>query len=432
MLAVSLVAASQGRFGIVLVSLCWWLTQVATMRRDSYRRGVISRRHTLVRGYLALPVVFTLGQLIQPRLSATAVVFALVLLVFYSMSVRLALTLRGVRRRLGHQVDTRVILVGSPVQLERALARYERDESVRLVAVCVDPNRSEYAGARLKGEIVFASLAEIPDVVQRFSIDQVRVLPGGLMDSDLEALAWDLEATAADLVLEVALTGVARERMSATVLGGAGMVIRSFRADQLVQRVRGVVDRVAAVALLVIVTPVMLATALAVRIGSEGPVLFRQTRVGQHGRTFTMLKFRTMSVDAEERLADLVAVNDHADGVLFKMRRDPRVTPVGRFLRAVSLDELPQLVNVVLGQMSIVGPRPALPAEVDRYERRARRRLAVKPGLTGLWQVSGRSLLSWEESIRLDLDYVDNWTATRDARILLKTARVVVNRDGAY
>jgi len=163
----------------------------------------------------------------------------------------------------------------------------------------------------------------------------------------------------------------------------------------------------------------------------RGPALFTQLRVGKDGRAFTIYKFRTMVVDAEQRRAQLMASNDF-DGVLFKLRKDPRVTAVGAHLRRWSLDELPQLFNIFLGHMSLVGPRPALPDEADKYAAHVRRRLVVKPGLTGLWQVSGRSDLSWEESVRLDLRYVENWSFALDLQILWKTISVLVRRSGAY
>jgi lipopolysaccharide/colanic/teichoic acid biosynthesis glycosyltransferase len=160
-------------------------------------------------------------------------------------------------------------------------------------------------------------------------------------------------------------------------------------------------------------------------------VIFRQDRVGRDGRHFTMLKFRTMHVDADETLQQLAGLNE-SDGVLFKVRLDPRITRLGRILRRYSLDELPQLVNVMRGHMSLVGPRPALPSEVVRYDEDPRRRLAVKPGLTGLWQVSGRSDLSWSDTVRLDLLYVDNWSFSLDLVILCRTVKAVLGHRGAY
>jgi exopolysaccharide biosynthesis polyprenyl glycosylphosphotransferase len=194
--------------------------------------------------------------------------------------------------------------------------------------------------------------------------------------------------------------------------------------------VKAVMERVLTAALLLLALPVGLTIALAIRLDSPGPVLFRQTRVGARGEPFQMLKFRTMCVDAEARLAALR--RDAGNDVMFKMKDDPRVTRVGRVLRRFSLDELPQLLNVLCGQMSLVGPRPALQREVDDYEPDAVRRLRVRPGLTGLWQVSGRSDLSWDESLRLDLWYVDNWSMVLDLQILFRTARAVLRGTGAY
>jgi len=180
-----------------------------------------------------------------------------------------------------------------------------------------------------------------------------------------------------------------------------------------------------------VLAPVFLIIAIAIRLDDQGPVFFKQTRVGRDGRTFKVYKFRTMVVDAERRKLQLKTLNEGA-GVLFKMRKDPRVTKVGASLRRTSLDELPQLLNVLKGDMSLVGPRPALPDEVARYGYHMRRRLVVKPGITGLWQVSGRSGLSWEEAFRLDLRYVDNWSIMLDLQILWKTFSAVTKGVGAY
>jgi lipopolysaccharide/colanic/teichoic acid biosynthesis glycosyltransferase len=195
--------------------------------------------------------------------------------------------------------------------------------------------------------------------------------------------------------------------------------------------VKEVWERTFAGVLLVLLLPVLVVLVLAVRADRGGPGLFRQVRVGRDGQEFVMLKLRTMQADAEEVLADLLDLNE-VDGVLFKMRDDPRITPVGRVLRRYSLDELPQLWNVVRGEMALVGPRPALPGEVADYPPHVHRRLSVKPGLTGLWQVSGRSDLDWEESQRLDLHYVDRWSLALDLGIVVRTVGAVVGHRGAY
>jgi lipopolysaccharide/colanic/teichoic acid biosynthesis glycosyltransferase len=192
----------------------------------------------------------------------------------------------------------------------------------------------------------------------------------------------------------------------------------------------GAFDRLAAALILLVLAPMLLMLAALVRATSPGPAFFRQVRVGIGGREFTCLKFRTMVTGAERMQAQLAHLNEKRDGVLFKITNDPRVTRIGAVLRKYSLDELPQLINVLTGSMSLVGPRPPLPGEVARYSEEMRGRLAVKPGLTGLWQVSGRSTLSWPESVRLDLSYVENWSPRLDAEILGRTATAVVRGTG--
>lgn len=191
------------------------------------------------------------------------------------------------------------------------------------------------------------------------------------------------------------------------------------------------VERVGAVVGLILLSPLLLGIAVAIRLDSHGPAVFVQVRTGRDGKPFRMYKFRSMVVDAESRLDDLIHRNEAA-GPLFKIAEDPRITRLGRFLRSSSLDELLQLVNVAKGEMSFVGPRPALPSETDTYDASTRRRLDVKPGLTGLWQVSGRSTLTWEESVRKDLEYVNRQSLRLDLWILLRTVGAVLRREGAH
>jgi exopolysaccharide biosynthesis polyprenyl glycosylphosphotransferase len=179
-------------------------------------------------------------------------------------------------------------------------------------------------------------------------------------------------------------------------------------------------------------SPVMMVAAVAVKLTSHGPVFYRAERIGLDGVPFRMIKFRTMVVDADRRLAEVANRNESVGGVLFKIRRDPRVTRAGRLLRRYSIDELPQFINVVRGDMSVVGPRPPLRSEVETYDHRVRRRLLVRPGITGLWQVSGRSDLSWDDSVRLDLSYVENWSMLSDLAIAAKTVGAVCCGSGAY
>jgi exopolysaccharide biosynthesis polyprenyl glycosylphosphotransferase len=191
-------------------------------------------------------------------------------------------------------------------------------------------------------------------------------------------------------------------------------------------------DIAASGAALLFLMPLMVIIGLLVRRGSPGPILFRQERVGRCGTPFYMLKFRSMVQNAEDDIASLLDQNQGAGGVLFKMKNDPRVTKVGQFLRTYSLDELPQLWNIFVGEMSLVGPRPPLRSEVANYEDRVHRRLYIKPGLTGMWQVNGRSDLDWDESVRLDLYYVENWSLAGDIMIMLRTVKVLLRADGAY
>jgi exopolysaccharide biosynthesis polyprenyl glycosylphosphotransferase len=245
----------------------------------------------------------------------------------------------------------------------------------------------------------------------------------------MRALAWELERERVRLVLVHDLAGIHHGRLIASALGDAPLL--EVRQPVRAGWVKATMDRVFAACALILLAPFFLVIAAVVRLDSRGPGLFKQTRIGRDGKAFTCWKFRSMHTDAEARLAELQQSNEH-DGTLFKIREDPRVTRVGKFLRKYSLDELPQLMNVATGSMSLVGPRPPLPNEVAEYEDDVRRRLLVKPGLTGLWQVSGRSDLTWEESVRLDLFYVENWSHSLDMHILARTVSAVVASRGAY
>jgi exopolysaccharide biosynthesis polyprenyl glycosylphosphotransferase len=252
-----------------------------------------------------------------------------------------------------------------------------------------------------------------------------------LSGAALRRLAWSLENSETDLVVGSGLIEVAGPRITVRPVAGLPLLhVERPRLSGAGKVTKAVYDRTVAAVVLVVLAPVMVAIGCWIWLADGGPPLFRQTRVGMNSRRFTIYKFRTMVVGAEQQRDGLLDRNDH-DGVLFKMRHDPRITPVGRFLRRWSLDELPQLVNVLLGQMSLVGPRPPLPGEVAQYGDDVRRRLLVKPGLTGLWQVSGRANLSWEESVLIDLRYVENWSLPLDLHILWKTGRAVIRGVGA-
>jgi exopolysaccharide biosynthesis polyprenyl glycosylphosphotransferase len=248
----------------------------------------------------------------------------------------------------------------------------------------------------------------------------------------LQRLSWALEERDVELIVSPGIIEVAGPRLSIRPVAGLSLLHLerpSVRGGRMLGKV--VFDRMVGLLLLTLTAPLLLALAVAVRATSRGPALFRQTRVGVEGREFVMLKFRSMVVDADAKRAALMTLNE-GNGVLFKLRKDPRITRIGGILRRFSLDELPQLVNVVRGDMSLVGPRPPLPEEVAGYSSDASRRLKVRPGLTGLWQVSGRSDLTWEESLKLDLRYTDNWSLALDLSILWRTVRAVFRGAGAY
>jgi exopolysaccharide biosynthesis polyprenyl glycosylphosphotransferase len=336
------------------------------------------------------------------------------------------------RQRKRGLCTRRVIAAGHAAAVAELVTTLRRDSyhGLRVVAACVAdmPDSGDVAGVPLAGE-----LGSVASAVGRFGADSVAVLSCPEMNGTrLRELAWELEKTGTDLCVAPALLDVAGPRT--TIRPVAGLPLLHVDHPELEggrQVIKTMFDRAAALAALLLLSPVLLAIALAIRLTDPGPALFRQARVGRDGRFFMVYKFRTMVVDADQRKAQLTASNEAA-GLLFKIRRDPRVTRTGSWLRRWSLDELPQLLNVLRGDMSLVGPRPALPEEAACYADHVRRRLAVKPGITGLWQVSGRSDLSWDEAVRLDLRYVENWSFALDLQILWKTGAAVMHGSGAY
>ena len=334
-------------------------------------------------------------------------------------------------RARGHCMN-KVVVVGHPNVIAQLAAELRRESyhGLSVVAACaVGPERP----AEIGGIPVTGGLGNVLTVVRQFRADTVAVLACPEMSgARLRDLAWALEKTGTELCVAPALLDVAGPRT--TIRPAAGLPLLYLDHPEFTggrRLIKSGFDRSLALAALVLLVPLLVAVALAIKLADGGPALFRQTRIGQDGRPFTVLKFRTMVVDAEARKAQLILRNEAGD-VLFKMRKDPRVTRVGEWLRRWSLDELPQLINVLRGDMSLVGPRPPLPDEVARYVDHVRRRLAVKPGITGLWQVSGRSDLSWDESVRLDLRYVENWSLMLDLQILWKTLSAVLSGSGAY
>ena len=341
--------------------------------------------------------------------------------------------LHGMRRR-GRALQ-RVVAVGHEAPLVHLVEQFRRERwgGLEIVAACV-PDGGVHGLLAEIGVPVLGNLSETAAVVRQLNADAVAVTScpethGGA----LRQLAWQLEGTNVELFVAPGLMEVAGPRLHIRPVAGLSLLhVEEPRLSGVGRLVKGALDRTFAAIALLFMLPFAVIVVAAVRFTSPGPALFRQTRVGVGGKEFTLYKFRSMFTDAEARLDAIKALNVNDDGLLFKVRDDPRVTSVGRTMRRLSIDELPQLLNVLRGEMSLVGPRPPLPTEVEQYGHDVMRRLLVKPGLTGLWQVSGRSDLTWEESVRLDLRYVENWSLTLDFTIIAKTFFAVVKGSGAY
>ncbi len=338
------------------------------------------------------------------------------------------------RRREGDWAQ-RTILVGDRDEVAYVLDRLARtgDHSYHVVAAVIADDPGHPLLLHGRSVPVLPARATLADDAQRMGADTV--ILAAKPDADpayLTRLSRQLEGTCAELILFSRLTDVAGPRISFRPIDGLPLIqVRIPTFDGGEHILKRALDIAIATPALLAIAILAIPIAIAIRLDSPGPILFRQQRVGRDGRTFGMLKFRTMHTDAEQQLAALQTRNEAA-GPLFKLRNDPRITRVGAFLRKHSLDELPQFWNALTGDMSVVGPRPPLPGEATTYDGTAIRRLYLKPGITGLWQISGRSDLSWDESVRLDLRYVENWSVMQDLMIIVKTARVVIHPTGAY
>ncbi|MFD1825857.1 MULTISPECIES: exopolysaccharide biosynthesis polyprenyl glycosylphosphotransferase [Mumia] len=326
-----------------------------------------------------------------------------------------------------------LLLVGDRDGVGHFLAQWSERSDIEMKGICLVTEDDEAVVPHTLGGVpVVGALTDVGDAVGRLAVDGVMVAPGPSLSAyDVRRINWALDHSLVELTVATEVHGAWPHRVQPRVLGRRLVLsVRPGRRPRLVSLAKAMIDRVGSGALLLLLSPLFLAVAVAVRVSSPGPVFFRQIRTGMNGEPFAMLKFRTMVVNAEELVDELLELNE-GSGPLFKLHDDPRVTRVGKILRKTSLDELPQLINVVRGDMSLIGPRPGLPREAETYDSWIRHRLEVKPGMTGLWQVSGRSNLSWQDSVRLDIDYVDNWTIRSDLAIVARTARAVIKGDGA-
>lgn len=370
--------------------------------------------------------------------SRAVVALAVPLMLVLSIAARWGLRRSIARRRAQGACLQATLLVGDVGAIRDLADRIGRDPSasgMQVVGACVsDPEDPAVDDLRRAGVPVLGSQDDTVSVVERHGVEAVAVASNPEMNGQaLRRLGWSLEQQDVDLLISPGIVEVAGPRLTMRPAAGVPMLhVERPVWSGLRYSLKLLADRMVALVLIIVAAPLLIGVAVMVRKGSPGPALFTQQRVGEGGRTFRMIKFRTMVVDAEARLLEVASVEDDGNGVMFKLRADPRVTRVGAVLRRFSLDELPQLFNVLRGEMSLVGPRPPLPSEVDAYESDAVRRLRVRPGMTGLWQVSGRSDLSWGDSVRLDLWYVDNWSLALDAQILFRTANAVFQGRGAY
>lgn len=346
-------------------------------------------------------------------------------------------TVASFRSRGDYQ--TSVLIVGSreaAVSMAQSFARAP-SAGYSVVGICMPGYEAPADGRVHLDNVDIPVLGDENDVlaaIEESGADTVAVTATEHLGNEgIRKMIWDLEKKHVDLVVAPGVVDVAGPRLVMRPVAGFPLIhVEKPQYNGATRFSKTAFDLTFAAAVLILISPIMLVVAIAVKSTSRGPVFYKSERMGIDGKPFSMIKFRSMTVDADKQVAHLLDQNEGAGGILFKMRDDPRVTSVGKFLRRFSLDELPQFINVLKRDMSAVGPRPPLRREVETYDGEVRRRLLVKPGVTGLWQVSGRSDLSWEEAVRLDLSYVENWSMVGDLLIIAKTLKAVAGSDGAY
>ncbi|MGY2083209.1 sugar transferase [Blastococcus sp. SYSU DS0539] len=432
-----LAAARVGLPWLVLVLPIVWLGAMLVSRCYEERflwLGSEEFRRVFAAAIILLATVGTVSWAFKLEVARSFVVVALSLAAALTLVLRLFLRHRLHRQRArGRHVQT-TLLVGHRNGVAALSEQMERESrhGYRVVGCCLplaSGDRDTFDGLPVLG-----NLDEVVDVVRRYEVDTVAVLPSRELDgSALRRLGWDLEQTEAELLLAPAVTEVAGPRVQIRPVAGLPLMHverPEFTGHRRI--VKSVFDRSAALFGILFLSPVLVVLALAVKLTSRGPVFYKHERIGLGGKPFEVYKFRSMVPDADKLVDTLFEQSNEGNDVQFKMKRDPRVTRVGAVMRRYSLDEIPQLFNVLNGSMSLVGPRPHVTREVEQYGFDMRRRLLVKPGITGLWQVSGRSDLSWDDSVRIDVRYVENWTLTFDLMILWKTFGAVLRGSGAY
>ncbi|MBU0702636.1 MAG: undecaprenyl-phosphate glucose phosphotransferase [Chloroflexi bacterium] len=397
---------------------CRWLDQVSRIINAAAKSVVVIMAVTFV----FRPLQYSRLLLIEAGLIA-AILLALSRLVENNIL--------GWLRARGVGVS-RVIIVGAG-EIGRTVMRAivaQPELGYQIVGFVDDnPEKGQTDIGRFKA---LGSLRNLSRLIEAESVDEVVVTLPWMYHRKIMSIVRECERRQVSARIVPDLFQMSLSRVDVNDLGGVPLIgVREVGFGREALLIKRGVDVVGAVTMLMLGAPLLGLIALAIRLGSPGPIVFRQTRVGAGGKRFEMFKFRSMREGAEAELEHLLDLNE-ADGQVFKIRDDPRLTRVGRFLRRTSLDELPQLWNVLRGEMSLVGPRPPVPAEVSRYKRWHKRRLDVRPGMTGLWQVSGRSLLSFDETVLLDIYYIENWSLWLDFKILLRTIPTVLFGEGAY
>jgi exopolysaccharide biosynthesis polyprenyl glycosylphosphotransferase len=343
------------------------------------------------------------------------------------------------RKRSQGEYQTMILAIGDRLSVSHLAHELTRDprDGCTVVGVCIPgygPPRGETLMVEGRAVPIYGDETDAVAALPRCGADTVAVARTEHFGvHGIRELMWRLEAMDVDLVMLPGVMDTAEARLTLRLTAGLPLLHVEKAQYEGTQRFqKQVFDFCFSLAALIATSPILIAAAIAIKLTSKGPVFYPSERIGIDGKPFTMHKFRTMTDGADTQIDHLLALNEGAGGMLFKIRQDPRVTPVGRILRRLSIDELPQFINVLTGDMSVVGPRPPLRREVENYDGDVNRRLLVKPGVSGLWQVSGRSDLSWEESVRLDLSYVDNWSMSGDLVIIAKTVRAVLTSQGAY
>lgn len=420
-----------------IIGIAWWLALGAYRSRDAriLGHGIHEFQRVVTASWVTFAWVAVISFAFQISISRQYLLFALPLGIIALVSYRAAWRSVIHAQRDRGRACASVVVVGPPVTVRQLIGRLEGAQRAgyRVIGVALPPGstaKDDFADL----DIPFLGVLDRP-VEQLNSVGAEFVVVAGndaMSLRESRRLGWELEGTDLGLIVVPSMVDVAGPRVHMTPVVGLPLLhVESPQFKGYKYWLKMAFDKSAALVGLLLLAPFLLAVAIAVKLTSPGPVLFRQERIGQGMQTFTMYKFRSMYVDAEARLSGLLDHNQ-GNGVHFKMKADPRWTPIGGFIRRYSIDELPQLFNVLKGDMSLVGPRPPLQREVDAWDERVLRRQLVKPGLTGLWQVSGRSDLAWEEAVRLDLYYTENWSLASDLVIVLRTIWVIIRPKGAY